>query len=56
MRDFENYKNLWLTAADWLRWQESWMNDSLANIDPELMATNVQNAFKAMHKSVKHFK
>ena len=32
------------------------MNDSLANIDPELMANNVQNAFKTMHKAVKHFK
>ena len=50
------YKNLWLTAADWMRWQESWMNDSLVNIDPELMATNVQNAFKTMHKAVKYFK
>ena len=52
MREFEPYKNLWLTAADWLRWHESWMNDSLVNIDPELMATNVQNAFKIMHKAV----
>ena len=56
LKDFEPYKNLWLTAADWSRWQESWMNDSLANIDPELMANNVQNAFKTMHKAVKHFK
>ena len=32
------------------------MNDSLVNIDPELLATNVSNAFKIMHKSVKHFR
>jgi dynein heavy chain len=56
LKDFESYKNLWLTAADWMRWQESWMNDALVNIDPELMATNVQNAYKTMHKAVKYFK
>ena len=37
-RDFEPYKNLWNTAADWMRWHESWMNDSLVNIDPEILA------------------
>ena len=55
-RDFEPFKNLWLTAADWLKWYETWMNDSLINIDPEVLATNVNSAFKVMHKSVKHFK
>ena len=56
LRDFEPYRNLWQTAADWQRWQESWMNESLINIDAELMANNVANAFKTMHKSVKFFK
>ena len=56
LRDFDPYKNLWVTAADWLKWHETWMNDSLINIDPELLATNVSNAFKTMHKSVKHFR
>ena len=56
MKEFEPYKNLWITAADWMRWQESWMNEALVNIDAELMATNVQTAFKTMHKSVKYFK
>ena len=56
MREFEPYKNLWITASDWTRWQESWMNEALVNIDAELMATNVQAAFKTLHKSVKYFK
>ena len=55
-RDFEPFKNLWITGADWLKWHETWMNDSLINIDPELLANNVNNAFKTMHKSVKHFR
>ena len=54
-RDFEQLNNLWITAADWLKWYKTWMNDSLINIDPELLANNVNNAFKTMHKSVKHF-
>ena len=37
-RDFEPYKNLWSTAADWMRWHDSWMNDALVNIDPEILA------------------
>ena len=32
------------------------MNDSLINIDPELLSNSVNNAFKTMHKSAKHFK
>ena len=55
-RDFEPFKNLWITAADWLKWHETWMNDSLINIDPDLLTNNVNNAFKTMHKNVKHFK
>ena len=55
MRDFEPYKNLWIMTASWLQWHDTWMNDSLVNIDPELLGTNVSSAFKTMHKSVKHF-
>ena len=42
-------------TANWLQWHDTWMNDSLINIDPELLGTNVNSAFKTMHKSVKHF-
>lgn len=31
------------------------MNDSLVNIDAELLANNVNNAYRTIHKSVKHF-
>ena len=55
-REFEPYKNLWITAADWQKWHETWMNDSLINVDPELLTTNVNNSFKTLHKSVKHFR
>eukprot|EP00118_Oscarella_pearsei_P012540 m.93002 g.93002 ORF g.93002 m.93002 type:complete len:4173 (+) comp36767_c0_seq9:102-12620(+) len=56
IRDFDPYKNLWLTSADWMRWHESWMKDSLTNIDAELLESNLQNAYKIVHKCVKHFR
>jgi len=43
-------------VADWLKWHETSMNDSLINIDPELLASSVSNAFQTMHKSVKLFR
>nr|WAW84827.1 axonemal dynein heavy chain 1 [Halisarca dujardinii] len=55
-KDFEPYKNLWNTAADWGRYHETWMNDSLVNIDPDIMATNVNGAYKTIHKCSKFFK
>ena len=55
-KEFEPFKNLWITAADWQKWYETWMNDSLINIDADVLINSVNNAFKSMHKSVKHFR
>ncbi|XP_067102135.1 dynein axonemal heavy chain 1 [Osmerus mordax] len=55
-RDFQPFRDLWTTTSDWLRWHESWLNDPLSTIDPELLERNVTDAFKTMHKCVKQFK
>ena len=55
IKDFEPFRNLWVTASDWLRWHESWMNDPLMSIDAESVEKNVNDAYKTMHKSVKIF-
>ncbi|KAI4880923.1 hypothetical protein NFI96_025448, partial [Prochilodus magdalenae] len=55
-RDFQPFRDLWTTTSDWLRWQESWMNDPLSTIDPEQLERNVSDAYKTMHKCVKLFK
>ena len=47
---------MWLTASDWLKWYDSWMNDPLTTIDAEQLEQNVNNAFKTVFKCVKHFK
>ncbi|XP_066265765.1 dynein axonemal heavy chain 1-like isoform X2 [Branchiostoma lanceolatum] len=56
VRDFEPYRNLWLTTSDWLKWHESWMTDPLTTIDAEALETQVNNSYKTMHKCVKLFK
>ena len=55
VKDFEPFRNLWITVSDWLRWHESWMNDPLTSIDAELVEKNVAESYKTMHKSVKLF-
>ncbi|KAL0272752.1 UNVERIFIED_CONTAM: hypothetical protein PYX00_005610 [Menopon gallinae] len=35
IRDFTPYKDLWLTASDWLKYKEIWMDNPLSNIDGE---------------------
>ncbi|XP_025097584.1 dynein heavy chain 1, axonemal-like [Pomacea canaliculata] len=54
-KDFEPYRNLWITVSDWLRWQESWLNDPLNMLNAEDIEKNVNESFKTMHKSVKIF-
>jgi len=45
MREFEPYKNLWTTTADWQKWQEAWMNEPLSKIDPEALEHNISTRF-----------
>ena len=56
IKDFEPFKNMWLTASDWSKWHEGWMNDPLTTIDAEQLEQNVNNAFKTIFKCAKHFK
>ncbi len=56
VKDFEPFKNLWITTSDWMKWHESWMNDPLTSIDAEQCEKQVSDAFKTMHKCTKTFK
>ncbi|XP_076467002.1 dynein axonemal heavy chain 1-like [Babylonia areolata] len=55
IKEFEPYRNLWITTSDWLRWQESWMNDPIQTINPEEVERIVNESYKNIHKSVKFF-
>ncbi|XP_071943674.1 dynein axonemal heavy chain 1-like isoform X2 [Antedon mediterranea] len=56
IKDFEPFKNLWMTGSDWLKWYDSWMNDPITSIDSEQCEKQVMDSFKTMHKCVKIFK
>ena len=55
-RDFQPYRDLWTSASDWIRWHDTWMNDSLASIDPEALERQVGDCFRTFHKAQKSFK
>ncbi|KAK3096562.1 hypothetical protein FSP39_001310 [Pinctada imbricata] len=55
IKEFEPFRNLWITVSDWGRWHESWMHDPLSAINAEEVEKNVNEAYKTMHKSVRIF-
>lgn len=55
LKDFEPYRNLWVTTSDWLIWYDRWMNDPISSIDAENIEKNVTDSYKAMHKAIKQF-
>ncbi|TGZ66131.1 hypothetical protein CRM22_005485 [Opisthorchis felineus] len=55
LKDFEPFKNLWLSAAEWLKTQEAVMNDPLSSIDAEQVEKQVQECYKTMHRSTRIF-
>jgi dynein heavy chain, axonemal len=55
VKDFEPYKNLWITASDWIKWYDSWMNDPMHTIEADSIEKTVTEAYKAMHKAIKQF-
>ncbi|XP_024940673.1 dynein heavy chain 1, axonemal [Cephus cinctus] len=55
IKDFDPYKSLWLTASDWLKWYDIWMDNPLINIDGQLIDSMVNDMYKIMTKSAKTF-
>lgn len=55
IKEFEPYKTLWITASDWLRAYEMWMDNPLLNVDADAVERNVTDMYKTMVKSVRVF-
>ncbi|KAF5308293.1 hypothetical protein FQR65_LT06286 [Abscondita terminalis] len=55
IKELEPYYNLWVTASDWLKWKEVWMDNPLLNIDGEAIEGLVIEMYKTMMKSVRLF-
>lgn len=56
IKEFQPYYDLWTTVSDWIKWNESWMNDSLLKIESEELERNVNDSVKTMQRCVKLFK
>lgn len=56
LKEFQPYYDLWTTVSDWIKWNESWMNDSLLKIEAEELEKNVNDSVKTMQRCVKQFK
>ena len=56
VRDFEPYKNLWITADEWQTAYRGYMNDSFMDLDPEKLDQDIQSAAKAIQKALRAFK
>ncbi|XP_061640433.1 dynein axonemal heavy chain 1 isoform X3 [Phyllopteryx taeniolatus] len=55
-KQFQPFFDLWTTTYDWTHRHESWLNDPLTSIDPELLERNVTGALDTMNKCIKQFK
>ncbi|KAK9309948.1 hypothetical protein QLX08_000576 [Tetragonisca angustula] len=55
MRDFEPYRNLWLTASDWLKWYDIWMDNPLMNVDGSQIDILVADMYRVMTRAIRTF-
>ena len=56
VKDFEPFKNLWLTTDEWQKSHKVWMHDNFNELDPEAMETQINSASKAINKCIKAFR
>lgn len=42
MVSFLPYKSLWVTAADFLKWEDAWLGNPITNIDPQLIRKSIK--------------
>ncbi|XP_039313454.1 dynein heavy chain 1, axonemal [Solenopsis invicta] len=53
--EFEPYQVLWITASDWLKWQEIWIDNPLINLDVDQIEIVISDMWKTMSHCVKIF-
>ncbi|KAI9224346.1 dynein heavy chain and region D6 of dynein motor-domain-containing protein [Blastocladiella britannica] len=55
-KDFDPYRTLWTSAADWMKWKTSWSTGPFLDLVAEDVEKNLTTAWRAMFKTVKTFK
>lgn len=56
VREFEPYKNLWLTTDDWIKSHKKWMSNTFTSLDPEALEQQINTASKVIHKCTRSLK
>mmetsp|Transcript_7015 Transcript_7015/g.26224 ORF Transcript_7015/g.26224 Transcript_7015/m.26224 type:complete len:4128 (-) Transcript_7015:64-12447(-) len=55
VKNFTPFANLWLTANDWINWQNAWLNDPFETIVASEIDTQAKKAKSTIAKCVKQF-
>ncbi|XP_053995639.1 dynein axonemal heavy chain 1-like [Hylaeus anthracinus] len=55
IREFESYRSLWVTASDWLRWHEVWMDNPLIHVDGSQVDSLVIDMYRIITRSIRTF-
>ena len=55
-KEFEPYKNLWVTTSEWIKGKDSWNLGKFLNLNAEEVEKSIANAYKVVYKSIKQFK
>ena len=50
-----SYIQLWVSADNWLRSYDAWMNDAFETLEPEVMEKDIQSWFRDTLKAFKFF-
>lgn len=56
LKEFDPYRSLWVTTADWLKWKDTWLLGSFIELNAEEVEKNLNNSYKVVFKSLKQFK
>ncbi|XP_012056092.1 PREDICTED: dynein heavy chain 1, axonemal-like [Atta cephalotes] len=55
IKEFEPYQTLWITASDWLKWQEIWIENPLVSFDANQIENITADTYKAISHCIKVF-
>ena len=55
-KEFEPYKDMWLSANDWQTWSREWLDGPMIRLDPDEVEKQFTTASRVMAKAGKTFK
>ncbi|XP_052132921.1 dynein axonemal heavy chain 1, partial [Frankliniella occidentalis] len=55
VKEFQPYRDLWITASEWVQAHEIWVDNPLANVDGDSVEHIISDAYKTMTKLTRTF-